>query len=73
MVVKVGVEQPVLVLRSPTWRLPGVGQRLEEGAPGTQPGSLGMCELHPVCCSKDVSICRKPVGGRDGHNHIGSL
>lgn len=25
----------------------------------------------PVLCSKDVCVCRKPVGGREGHNHVG--
>ena len=24
-----------------------------------------------VLCSKDVRLCRKPVGGRKGHNHVG--
>ena len=24
-----------------------------------------------VLCSKDVRLCRKPVGGREGHNHVG--
>ena len=49
-----------------------VGQGLERRGPGVGLWELGSL-IQLVLCFQDMCICRKPEGGRDGHNHVGSL
>lgn len=56
--------------------------RISRGWGGSRAGEMvawvptvGLWKLvsftQPVLCSKDVCVCRKPVGGREGHSHVG--